>query len=85
MDSNLKCFSCGADWSEGQYSTQCDECGGGALDCPCPRCGGLCGMRWQRAVMDSHDLKIGHWYGRCGLPQEKQKPLAKTGEDESER
>jgi hypothetical protein len=69
-----RCGTCGAAWSAGQFAAGCPECGGGALDMPCPACGGRCGSRWQRAVADSHEYKLGHWAGRCALPDEEQRP-----------
>ncbi|MHB8732981.1 MAG: hypothetical protein ACYDAB_14475 [bacterium] len=44
------------------------------MDRPCCACGGRCGARWQRAVHDSWDYKVGHWAGRCALPDEQQRP-----------
>jgi hypothetical protein len=35
-------------------------------------CVGACGAVWQRAVMDSNDVRRAHWHGACGLPQEEQ-------------
>lgn len=64
---DLRCSTCGARWSLGAWTGDCAECGGGALDRPCLVCGGVCGARWQRAVSDSHDRGIAHWYGACRL------------------
>jgi hypothetical protein len=33
----------------------------------CPRCGGLCGSEWTRAVDDSRYEHIAHWVGACHL------------------
>jgi O-acetyl-ADP-ribose deacetylase (regulator of RNase III) len=62
-----RCYSCGADWSAGEFGTDCRECDGGALQRPCPICGGECGRLWQRAISDSHDAALGHWAGSCAL------------------
>jgi hypothetical protein len=59
------CTHCGANWSLGQFTEDCPQCGGGAMDIPCLLCGGACGERWQRAVMDSQDADVAHWYGHC--------------------
>jgi len=63
------CTSCGANWAEGIFTSGCQECGGGALDIACLQCGGRCGARWHRAVMDSQDEKDAHWVGECKLPK----------------
>ena len=60
------CASCGALWSEGKFSEDCKECGGGAMSCDCLWCGGLCGNVWQRRVIDSWDEKEAQWLGGCG-------------------
>jgi O-acetyl-ADP-ribose deacetylase (regulator of RNase III) len=62
-----RCYTCGANWSDGNYRTDCQECDGGALQRPCLICGGDCGRLWQRAISDSHDAGLGHWAGSCGL------------------
>lgn len=67
MKTEQHCRRCGANWSTGAFSADCDECGGGAMDIACLRCGGKCGERWQRAVMDSHDSGLAHWIGKCAL------------------
>jgi hypothetical protein len=66
---NARCYSCGADWSAGQFSADCPECGGGAMTRSCIYCGGGCGAVMERAVSDSNDSGLGHWAGRCLLPQ----------------
>lgn len=50
------------------FARTCGECGGGALEAPCPVCLGLCGRVWRRAVADSNDTKSAVWVGRCLLP-----------------
>jgi len=67
------CLTCGADWSQGNFSPECPECGGGALDAPCPACAGKCGARWQRAVIDSNDAHLAHFYGSCALTEEERR------------
>lgn len=71
----IACTDCGTDWSQGNFSPGCTQCGGGALATPCPICGGRCGARWQRALFDSQDENLAHWYGRCALPEEEQRAL----------
>lgn len=61
------CHNCGANWSQGQYSPGCPQCGGGALERACLVCKGRCGRRWQRAVLDSWDFGTAHWGGQCAL------------------
>lgn len=68
----IKCHSCGAIWSDGEYKEDCQECGGGSLEILCLICGGRCGSMWNRSILDSHDSGIGHWHGRCSLPPEDQ-------------
>ena len=62
-----QCLDCGADWSEGAWSPDCLQCGGGSMTILCPICQGKCGQFWQRAVMDSRDFHEAHWVGRCGF------------------
>lgn len=61
------CGRCGADWTAGQFEPNCAECGGGALKIPCPVCGGHCGAFWKRAVQDSNDSGVAHFFGQCQL------------------
>ena len=61
------CTSCGAGWSAGAYSDDCDECGGGAMERDCFVCGGKCGNKFLRAPLDSQDSHTAHWVGACGL------------------
>ena len=72
---SARCTSCGANWTEGQWTAGCGECGGGALEQPCLICGGRCGATWRRAVLDSNDFRCGHWHGACGLPEEEKERL----------
>jgi hypothetical protein len=69
MSEAAVCATCGADWARGDHGAACPECGGGALVRACPRCAGLCGAEWRRAILDSHDARLAHWVGRCGLAQ----------------
>ncbi|WP_158279702.1 hypothetical protein [Coraliomargarita sinensis] len=59
------CQSCGSNWSDLKYKNECPECGGGALQVPCPDCSGTCGSMWDRAVLDSNDSGKAHWIGQC--------------------
>lgn len=77
MDSE-SCLTCGAIWSQGDFSSDCPECGGGALDAPCLICGGRCGAHWQRAVSDSKDTHLAHFFGRCRLPESEQQEILKA-------
>ena len=67
MQKRAKCLSCGAAWSSGEYSKDCKECGGGALDRACIVCYGSCGELWTRAILDSNDTGEAHWIGFCAL------------------
>ncbi len=68
------CNRCGANWTVGEYSDDCMECGGGAMERKCPLCDGRCGSVYKRAVVDSWDSGEAHWIGGCHLPaEEKQK------------
>jgi hypothetical protein len=62
---DIRCTSCGALWTAGRFTDGCAECGGGAMERPCPWCDGTCGARWKRAVVDSHDAQEAHWIGGC--------------------
>lgn len=68
MSEIAKCGRCGADWHEGAFSENCETCGGGALERPCPTCFGLCGAYWSRALLDSNDSGMAHWHGTCASP-----------------
>lgn len=59
------CSSCGALWSDRAFTEGCEECGGGAMQRPCPLCSGTCGKYWRRAVIDSNTTKTAHWIGYC--------------------
>lgn len=72
---SIHCTHCNVNWSSGQYSEVCDQCGGGALLRSCPVCNGQCGAEFSRAVLDSWDTGIAHWIGACRLPLEEQQKL----------
>ena len=64
------CLTCGANWTQGNHTSGCNECGGGALKRSCIVCDGRCGNTWQKMPLDSNDSGEGHWMGFCGLSQE---------------
>jgi len=70
--SDCLCHSCQANWTNGEWSADCRECGGGALERDCTFCNGRCGGKSQRAIMDSHDYARAHWIGACLLSKEEQ-------------
>ena len=74
------CVTCDAIWSDGRFTQTCEECGGGAMERPCYFCGGRCGAVMFRAVSDSNDSGLGHWAGRCKLPEDEQRRLMNPGE-----
>jgi hypothetical protein len=61
------CSLCGADWRKGEFTGDCRECDGGAMDRPCLACNGQCGARSLRSVHDSQDAGIGEWAVKCNL------------------
>jgi len=63
------CQSCGANWTKGNHTPECKECGGGALTKPCIICEGKCGSTWKKMPLDSNDSRLAHWGGSCGLPK----------------
>lgn len=67
-----RCSSCGASWYYGQFSSQCQECGGFTMVRPCAICDGHCSATWHRDVDMSHRMKEGHWNGKCLLPESEQ-------------
>lgn len=71
-DQNFKCGHCHANWSKGEFSANCKQCGGGAMERPCLVCGGRCGAIFKRAAIDSNDYKEAHWIGGCQLPADEQ-------------
>ena len=73
-EQDYKCSSCCANWTKNEYSDDCPECGGGAMERSCFLCGGRCGSVYKRAVHDSWDAKEAHWIGGCKLsPAEQNK------------
>lgn len=42
------CFTCGVSWADSHVSLDCSECGGYAMNRPCPKCEGACGAIWKR-------------------------------------
>lgn len=66
MTTPIICTTCGACWTDAAFTADCPECGGGAMERDCAICGGACGNRWRRAVLDSRDSGEAHWVGSCG-------------------
>jgi len=62
-----RCTHCNANWTSGEFSDDCEQCGGGALVRACWVCGGRCGGQFTRSVLDSWDTGIAHWVGACKL------------------
>ena len=75
---NYLCTCCGANWTDGEYSDDCVECGGGAMERGCIVCGGLCDSIFIRAVIDSNDTRVAHWIGSCRLPPSEQEKYWET-------
>lgn len=71
-EENYQCSSCDANWAKGEYCSDCLECGGGAMERNCIICGGRCGNKYKRAVIDSWDTKEAHWIGGCNLSDAEQ-------------
>lgn len=63
------CHLCKQCWYDSKFTSQCDECGGYALQRPCPACGGQCGQVWTRDIAKTHSLHKAYWEGQCTLPQ----------------
>ncbi|XP_022253460.1 uncharacterized protein LOC106468628 isoform X2 [Limulus polyphemus] len=59
------CFSCGVSWTDNHVSLDCLECGGYALQRPCPKCEGECKSIWSRDMAASHESKHAKWEGQC--------------------
>lgn len=59
------CFSCGVSWADSHVSLDCSECGGYALERPCPVCDGACGAVWKRDLSMSHANGRARWTGEC--------------------
>ncbi len=62
------CSDCGANWSLGEFSKECIQCGGGAMERNCALCNGKCKSIYKRAPIDSWDSGEAHWIGSCQLP-----------------
>ena len=65
MNARFRCPACDADWSQGEHSSGCPACGGGAMERQCLVCEGACGATWKRAMLDSADTGEAHWIGSC--------------------
>jgi hypothetical protein len=72
-DETVSCTDCGVNWLSGVHTDGCKQCGGGAMELPCPFCLGRCGSAWKRMVMDSQDSREAHWLGGCKLPADEKK------------
>lgn len=72
------CGTCGAHWTGGEHTADCEECGGGAMSRPCSLCGGRCGAVLQRAPLDSRDYRVAHWVGSCKLDPAEQMELMRA-------
>ncbi|XP_071051947.1 protein pinocchio isoform X3 [Onthophagus taurus] len=59
------CFTCGVSWADHHVSLDCSECGGYALERPCPICEGICGAQWKRDLSESHACSKARWQGEC--------------------
>ncbi|KAK5641131.1 hypothetical protein RI129_009678 [Pyrocoelia pectoralis] len=68
------CFTCGVSWVEDHVSLDCSECGGYALERPCPKCDGSCGSVWRRDLTKSHSSGKAQWDGECNHPAKQQPP-----------
>ena len=85
MDNIYLCTTCNANWSEGKFSADCPECGGGAMERNCFICSGRCDGIYTRAVIDSWDSGEAHWIGSCRLPpEEKEKYVLKLIAEQAE-
>ncbi|KAK3589210.1 hypothetical protein CHS0354_020069 [Potamilus streckersoni] len=62
------CHLCNQCWYDGKFDADCPECGGFALQRPCPICNGQCSNIWCRDIKSSHSFHEAHWDGECGLP-----------------
>ncbi|XP_072176132.1 uncharacterized protein [Diadema setosum] len=71
------CTSCHANWYHGNSSPDCKECDGYSMTRPCPVCRGdeRCSATWRRDVAMSHSFHMGHWCGKCNLPEAEQHAL----------
>ncbi|ELU16065.1 hypothetical protein CAPTEDRAFT_155984 [Capitella teleta] len=63
-----RCHLCWSVWFKRECSSSCLECGGFAMQRPCPICNGRCGAVWKRDVEMSHSHSKAHWDGECRLP-----------------
>ncbi len=72
------CKDCGANWSQGEFSKECIQCGGGALQRNCILCNGKCKSTYSRAVIDSWDTGEAHWVGNCRLPADEKQIYMKA-------
>ncbi|XP_074656797.1 uncharacterized protein LOC141910007 [Tubulanus polymorphus] len=69
------CSSCHACWLYQQITADCRECGGFAIQRPCPVCDGRCMQTWTRDPKMTHSFQKAHWNGKCALPHEQQMAL----------
>lgn len=62
-----QCYSCCVNWDQDQFSFDCIECGGYAIERDCPECGGVCNSKWKRDFNASHIGRRAAWIGTCLL------------------
>jgi len=62
------CFTCGVSWHQDHISLDCVECGGYALERPCPECDGKCDTIWRRNLSLTHESHRASWDGECKSP-----------------
>ncbi|KAL5493117.1 hypothetical protein EMCRGX_G014244 [Ephydatia muelleri] len=70
-----QCHSCGTSWFDGQWNSDCSECGEGAMVMPCPICRGGCGTLWRRNTDMSRSTGVAHWDGQCAYPEDRVRVL----------
>ncbi|KAB0793336.1 hypothetical protein PPYR_01860 [Photinus pyralis] len=68
------CFTCGVSWVEDHVSLDCSECGGYAMERPCPKCDGTCGSLWKRDLTKTHSSSKAQWEGECKRAATKPQP-----------
>ena len=47
------------------------------MEIACLICGGRCGAKWKKMIMDTRDSGEAHWLGGCNLPEEERKQVMK--------
>lgn len=79
---NKSCATCGVSWFDEHVSLDCSECGGYALERPCPQCDGQCHTVWRRDLDASHNTHKAKWEGVCLMRKDGQLQASRQNDND---